>query len=680
MPADDSLRVDLLGRLAELEQRVLAAVTARRATDPQPDDPMRGLYVTEGHLARMAADGEPFAFPVDAPAPVVAGPLAGLGARAGLEEGDLHLLVVALAPDVDPRFERYFGYLHDDVTRRRASVGLALKLTGRDLTDPAARRRLGAGGPLVRHGLLAIEDAERPFLARALRVPDRVVGALLGDGAPDPDLAAVQLAPVPIDSPLVAGLARSIGAGTRLFYLQERTGGTGRHAAAAALVAAGKRAIALDFDVLTAGADAEPVVRAALREALLVDGGVVAGPIDALVERDLAAVRLLTSGAVPVALTGPGRWDPHWSGTVPLVLEPPSLSGAERDRLWREQMNGGAHDGVDVGTADGVDLVAATAAFRMGPDQIVRAAQFARLNARFAGRAVQTVDLHAGARSQNSAGLQRLARRIEPWATWDDMVLPADTLMLLKELTSRVRFRERVLDQWGFRRGGGRAEGVTALFAGPSGTGKTLAAEVIAHDLGLDLYAVDLATVVDKYIGETEKNLDRIFNEAERVNGVLFFDEADALFGKRSEVKDARDRYANVEVAYLLQRMERFDGLAVLSTNLRANLDDAFARRLDVLADFPQPDEQQRLALWHHCLRGDVPVGDDLDLAFCARAFDLSGGNIRNIVVTAAFLAAADDMPLTMTHLVKGVQREYKKLGRLCLEAEFGRYFGLIQA
>jgi SpoVK/Ycf46/Vps4 family AAA+-type ATPase len=243
-----------------------------------------------------------------------------------------------------------------------------------------------------------------------------------------------------------------------------------------------------------------------------------------------------------------------------------------------------------------------------------------------------------------------------------------------------VRYRERVLDDWGFRRGGARAEGVTALFAGPSGTGKTLAAEVIARDLGLDLYAVDLATVVDKYIGETEKNLDRIFNEAERVNGVLFFDEADALFGKRSEVKDARDRYANVEVAYLLQRMERFDGLAVLSTNLRANLDEAFARRLDVLADFPQPDEEHRLKLWLHCLGTQVPIVGDLDLEFCAIAFDLSGGNIRNCVVTAAFLAAGDGGAVSMTHVIKAIQREYRKLGRLCLEAEFGKYFGLISA
>jgi SpoVK/Ycf46/Vps4 family AAA+-type ATPase len=205
-----------------------------------------------------------------------------------------------------------------------------------------------------------------------------------------------------------------------------------------------------------------------------------------------------------------------------------------------------------------------------------------------------------------------------------------------------------------------------------------MAAEVLAYELGFDLYTVDLATVVDKYIGETEKNLERIFDEAERVNGVLFFDEADALFGKRSDVKDAHDRYANVETAFLLQRMETFDGVAILATNLRANLDEAFARRLDVIVDFPAPDEDHRRKLWDRCLGPALPRDDDLDLDFCARAFELSGGNIRSIAVTAAYLAAEADRPVTMADLVAAVATEYRKLGRLCLDREFGKYRELL--
>jgi SpoVK/Ycf46/Vps4 family AAA+-type ATPase len=186
---------------------------------------------------------------------------------------------------------------------------------------------------------------------------------------------------------------------------------------------------------------------------------------------------------------------------------------------------------------------------------------------------------------------------------------------------------------------------------------------------------IDLSSVVDKYIGETEKNLDRIFVEAERVNGVLLFDEADAIFGKRSEVKDARDRYANVEVAYLLQRMERFDGVAILTTNLRANVDEAFLRRIDVIVEFPIPTPPERYRLWRLMIKPEVPVTGDIDVRFLADAFELSGGNIRNIVVAAAFEAATAGVPMTMAHLIRGAAAEYRKLGRLCVEAEFGPWF-----
>ena len=286
--------------------------------------------------------------------------------------------------------------------------------------------------------------------------------------------------------------------------------------------------------------------------------------------------------------------------------------------------------------------------------------------------------MRVGARQQNAARLERLARRIDPAVTWDDLVLPPIVGAGLHNLADRVRHRERVLGEWRMRPGGGRGIGITALFAGDSGTGKTMSAEVIATDLGLDLYVVNLATVVDKYIGETEKNLDRIFAEADDVNGVLLFDEADALFGQRSEVRDSHDRYANIEVAYLLQRMETFDGLAILSTNLRSNIDEAFTRRLDVIVDFPMPDPELRRQLWAQCL-SSLPVDGDLDLAYCAKAFELSGGNIRSIAVTIAYEAAAGDRAIVMTDVVRAIGQEYRKLGRLCLEAEFGPYYALLR-
>jgi hypothetical protein len=373
---------------------------------------------------------------------------------------------------------------------------------------------------------------------------------------------------------------------------------------------------------------------------------------------------------VPVVLVGRPTWDPGWAEAVPLVVDVPAASAAERAGAWRASLDGDLPEGLD---ADAV-----IAQFLLAPEQIGRAARAARLQARLTGAPLGPAQLRAGARAQNASGLERLARRIEPRVGWDDLVLPPATLAQLREVADRATHRERVLVDWSMRPGGGRGRGVTALFAGDSGTGKTMSAEVIADDLGLDLYAVDLATVVDKYVGETEKNLERIFTEAGGVNGVLLFDEADAIFGKRSEVRDAHDRYANVESAYLLQRMESFDGLAILATNLRANLDEAFTRRLDAVVEFPVPDEAHRRRLWEHCLAPAVPRGPDLDLDFCAAAFELPGGNIRSIALTSAYFAAAGDRPVRMADLVLATQREYRKLGRLCLESEFGPYYELL--
>jgi SpoVK/Ycf46/Vps4 family AAA+-type ATPase len=367
---------------------------------------------------------------------------------------------------------------------------------------------------------------------------------------------------------------------------------------------------------------------------------------------------------------GSRAWDPDWARELPLVIEAPVPGGAERDALWRRALNGAR-------SADG-EAATATAQFRLTPEQVGRAAQAALRAAAARGDELSTDDLRTAARAQNAVGLERLARRIRPQADWDDLVLPEDVHLQLRELIARLRHRELVIDAWGAGGASARGRGVTCLFAGESGTGKTLSAEVLAGHLGLDLYVIDLSSVVDKYVGETEKNLDRVFAEAEGVNGVLLFDEADALFGKRSEVKDARDRWANMEVAYLLQRMELFDGIAILTTNLRANLDESFTRRLAAVVDFPRPDEDQRRLLWERNLGDGMPRADDLDLGFLAASFELSGGSIRNIVLAAAYMAADDGHTVGMPHLIRAIQREYRKLGRLCAEGEFGPYHALI--
>ncbi|HET6950984.1 MAG TPA: AAA family ATPase [Acidimicrobiales bacterium] len=697
----------LLGRLAVVDLTVRAAVEARRQVDPGLEDPFRGLYLGDEDIDRLlsgaipalapAAEAGPARAKVEAAADAdeAAGAdlrLRSVSRRFGLDALDEDLLLVAVAPDVDHRCERLYGYLHDDVTRRRASIGLALELTGQHPADAAARDRLGPRGRLVTAGLVEVDDGDRPFLTRPLRVPDRVVAHLLGSDEPEPVVADLLTDTVTVarhaadpgaDDPRAGDgdrLARLLaptdhpgGAGPDILaYVAEEPGASGRSFVVSALTERGRPALVADLGRISPDTHAQvlaALARALTREARLRGAVLVAGPIDHLSERTADIVRLLAEADGQIVLTGRRHWEPGWSRRVPVEVTAPAPRAAERALVWQAHLDGLM--------ADGLDAAVATAQFRLSPEQVAEAAAAAVNQARLAGTAVDAAGLRRGARTRNSAGLERRARRIEPAVGWDDLVLPPAALDGLTDLALRVRHRDQVLTEWSMRPGGGRGRGVTALFAGDSGTGKTMSAEVIAGHLGLDLYVIDLATVVDKYVGETEKNLERVFGEADGVNGVLLFDEADAIFGKRSEVRDAHDRYANIEVAYLLQRMETFDGLAILTTNLRANLDDAFTRRLDAIIDFPVPDEEQRRILWERCLGRAMPRADDVDLDFCAAQFELAGGHIRSIALTAAYLAAGRASPVRMTDLVAAIQREYRKLGRLVVRAEFGDWLDL---
>ena len=685
----DASRVHLLARLTLLERRVRHAVDRRRETDREPDDRFRGLYLSDadvdallaggGRLSRADADEVAAALAqVEAEADIaeaVGGSirLRSLARRFGLSPAEVDLVLVALAPDVDARFERLYAYLQDDVTRRRPGIGLAIELLADPATDTELRSALRSGATLLEAGLLLVDDRDRPFLTRSLRVPDRVTAFLLGDDRPDADVARL-VEQVPPATTGGEAITRSRAAGARLWYLHEAVVGAGAGIAAAGLSADGGRVLNVDLGRLEPGDDAASIVGAVIREAGLLGAGLVAGPVNALAETSPGVLRLFVEARTPVALRGTRAWDPSWGREVPVLLDAALTPEDERALLWAEALDA-------AGSASSADRPAAdeaTRAFRLTPSQIARAARAAGLAASADGRSLAPEHVQAGARAQNAAGLERLARRIAPSATWDDLVLPPRAQGQLADLLNRAHNREHVLRGWGMGAGPNRGSGLTALFAGDSGTGKTLSAEVLAAGLGLDLYLIDLSTVVDKYIGETEKNLDKIFAEADRVNGVLLFDEADAIFGKRSEVKDARDRYANVEVAYLLQRMERFDGMAILTTNLRANVDEAFLRRLDGIVDFPMPEVDDRRRLWIRNLSAGAPKTGDIDIGFLAKRFTLTGGNIRNIAVGAAFRAADGDRSLGMEDLVRETAREYRKLGRLCVEAEFGPWFATV--
>ncbi|MFJ8058937.1 ATP-binding protein [Streptomyces sp. NPDC096142] len=644
----------LLARLGRLRERVALLVDGRSATDPTAGDPMRGLYLPEEavrHLLLRTTE-----LPVPAPESGH-GPADRLAALR-LTDLDTALLLVALAPDLDRTFEPLYGYLNDDVSRRRATVGLALDLCGVPAHRADGRARFLPAAPLSALGLLTVEEPERPFLSRSLRVPDRIVAHLLGDDAPDTALTG-HLHPLPAPGepydgqetpgdPEFAGFVDRLGAlldegPSRTVYLRERHEGDGLVCVAAALHAAGVAAVRYSGPVER--------VPELLREARLTGRAVV---VSGLADQPGPLVAALTDAAdVTVLITGARPYDPQWCESDPLILEAPRQRAAAV-RAWTDA----------VGEQSGFDVRATVAPYHLGADRIARAARAARGLAQFDGTPLTAAHLRLAARQQSASGLEQHARRIRPAVDWRDLVLPDRSLAQLHELALRARHRDRVLGDWRLSAGGGRGRGVLGLFAGESGTGKTLSAEVVAAELGLDLYVVQLSSIVDKYVGETEKNLERIFTEADRTDAVLLFDEADAVFGKRSEVKDAHDRYANMESAYLLQRLESFDGIALLTTNLRANIDEAFTRRLDLVVDFPFPDPAQRLALWRHGLT-HVPSASDLELAPLADQFELAGGSIRSAVVTAAYLAAGRGDTVGAADLLEGARREYRKAGRL---------------
>jgi hypothetical protein len=329
----------------------------------------------------------------------------------------------------------------------------------------------------------------------------------------------------------------------------------------------------------------------------------------------------------------------------------------EQKQLWRKAL-GEAAEGLN-GTLD--DLAEQ---FRLSARMI---SSTGHLLASEEGQ-LQPDDLWNACRSLSRPKLEDLAQRIVPFATWDDLVLPALQKQTLRHLAAQVRHRMRVYETWGFAEKGRRGLGVSALFTGLSGTGKTMAAEVLARELRLDLYRIDLSAVVSKYIGETEKNLKEVFDAAEEGGVLLLFDEADALFGKRSEVRDSHDRYANIEVGYLLQRMEAYQGLAILTTNLKSSLDSAFQRRLRFTVNFPFPDATQREAIWKKVFPEATPT-HGLDHKKLAQ-LNVAGGNIRNIALNAAFLAAQCGTPVAMANLVEAAKLEAQKIERPLSDAE----------
>jgi SpoVK/Ycf46/Vps4 family AAA+-type ATPase len=381
---------------------------------------------------------------------------------------------------------------------------------------------------------------------------------------------------------------------------------------------------------------------------------------------DFAGVTLLASTA---------EWNPPANApadVIPIDIPTPDFAG--RRALWEDSLK-------EAGLgADDATLVALADRFQFTPGQIRAASMTAHNRRRLDGQDMPEREaLFAAAREESRSNLGALATRIEARYQWDDIVLPADQKAQLLEVCNQAENRYLVYGDWGFGKKLSGGKGLNVLFHGPPGTGKTMAAEVIARRLLLDLYKIDLSQVVSKYIGDTEKNLNRVFCEAAASNAILFFDEADALFGKRSEVRDAHDRYANVEIAFLLQKMDEYEGLSILATNLRQNIDDAFLRRLTFAIEFPFPDEASRRQIWAGAWPQATPFHEPADCAFLARQFKYAGGSIKNVALASAFLGAGRG-GVEMMDVLLAARRELQKMGRTPSRLEFGAYWDAVQA
>ncbi len=576
------------------------------------------LAATQDEFAQSLSRGpEPWG---PGPGPEPGDAFARLVAHARLSPAEAEVLAVACAVELDPRRQRLVGYLNDDITQRRVTPWTLGLLFGPEF---GAHLAVGPGGSL-RRAALVLPPGDAPWVSAPVSVAPSVLWWLSGDRSLDPELPAgseVVAGPPGGDDHLVTAASTD-----RIRRLQ-------------AVVTA----MPGELFLVTPVPGSREQWDAVIRQATLAQMGVVVEVEDELSPE--ARDRIEQADHLPWAVISPRE--------LPLTALP--------RRPWVDLV---------VGPSPATPDEWAAALGIAVPDQYRLTADQLHLVSRAA--AAMGGDLPAAVRRLAAGHIDAAASRVRPTRTWDDIVLDDDRLGQLREVAVRCRHRDTVFGLWGFSPQ--PSTGVVALFAGPSGTGKTLAAEVIAGDLGVDLYKVDLANMVSKYIGETEKNLARVFDAAEASRVALFFDEADALLGRRSEVSDAHDRYANIEVSYLLQRLERYEGLVVLATNLAKNIDPAFLRRIHVMVEFPMPGAAERRRIWAHCLPSAAPTGADLDLDFLADGFDVSGGTIRNAVLSAAFLAAEAGSPITMATAVVALRRELQKLGRLVRPEDFGHH------
>jgi hypothetical protein len=695
-------RSDILLKLRKLDVLLKRAIGRARMLFEanESEGAFRGLYISENEIDSLMKrdDGEPLGsddFVAEALGDFLSSSrMEAVSERLAFTDFDNAVVVLALAPEMDLRYERIYAYLQDDVTKRRPTVDLALNLLcGSPEARLARRSRFAPDAPLIQSGMLRLLTdpslVDPPLLAQYLRLDERAIRALTGDEGLDsrlkPFCERVRLRATPDDLGHQSDIARRLqafaasasnaGQSVRLLFSGPATSAK-RQAAEVLAAQRGRTLLTADLERYAAwrtdpGATASLLAReATLSDAILYVVGLKPNTAQEEAAKSFIETLIHYPGIIAIASESPSS--AGIAGDDRFLNIPFSLPDyATRRAIW-QRLTVEAGIAADPGT-----VVMLANNFLLTPEQIAAAVNTARQQLVWRTTATQGLrasdiaeELLAAARRQSGGELTALTSKVELVYRWADLVLAEDSLQQLKEICARVTFGHNVLESGGFAKKLSSGKGIAVLFAGPSGTGKTMAAEVIANELGLDLFRINLSRVVSKYIGETEQNLERIFNAAIRSNSVLALDEADSLMGKRSPVHDAHDRYANIEISYLLQKMEQHEGITILTTNMRGNIDEAFLRRLTFMVHFPFPEEVARREIWKRIWPTETAVDPDVDFAVLANRLHLSGGNIRNIALSAAFLAAEDARPVRMTDILNATRREYAKVGKNLTDAE----------
>jgi SpoVK/Ycf46/Vps4 family AAA+-type ATPase len=619
-----------------------------------------------------------------------------------LDELEVDALVLCLAQEIDVKYRNLFAYAHNDLTKKSPTVNLALDLMFDSPSERIEHMQIfRSDSNLVSNNLITVEEdrtsSGSSSLLSVLRLNPRVKDFLLGIDQLEPAVAEIaQLVTcslgwdeLKLEPALLAKLERQVqGASDRAFenasLIFQLVGdmGAGKKTVASAIARAlGKNLILMDSAGLSkANSSLDQSVRSVFLEAALQNAvicmnnfGSILGDQTAHVEarRRLVEGRLTHCGVLILATDVPWRDREAHDEQVMFTIELDRQPYSKRKDLWTTMIGKHANDVSDSQVSD----IASKFKFNAGQiKQVISTARDMAIWRDSIDPVITTEDLSFASRWHSSQALGNLAQKLRSDYRWEDIVLPEDQKARLKEICAYFRNMARVYEDWRFQAKTELGKGLNILFAGASGTGKTMAAQIMSNELFLDIYKIDLSSVVSKYIGETEKNLDRIFRAAEDSNAILFFDEADALFGKRSEVRDSHDRYANIETSYLLQKMEEYQGITILATNFRKNLDDAFTRRMHFIVDFPFPEAEFRGEIWRRVFPEEAPQEDDTDLEYFAQTFKLSGGNIKNIAVASAFLAAEENSRIGNRHIAKATKREHQKMGKLLIESDLGPY------